>query len=74
MITAKLNRNVFASLLLGILLFPALGFAGSPTTSTTGVNGYDLISFHTGEKPLVGNGNHVAVHNGVTYLFIDEEK
>lgn len=39
--------------------------------STPGVFGYDVVSYHTGEKPLRGNGNHVAVHEGVTYLFAD---
>ena len=73
MITTQLKKNVFASLILGILLFPVLGFAGNTATSTTGVNGYDLVSYHTGEKPLVGNGNHVAIYNGVSYLFVNEE-
>ena len=40
--------------------------------NTPGVSGYDLVSYHTGEKPLPGNGNHVAVHDGVTYQFVNE--
>ena len=34
---------------------------------------YDLLSYRTGEKPLRGNGNHLAVYDGVTYLFASEE-
>lgn len=73
MITTQLSNNVFVSLLLGILLFPVLGHAENSATSTTGVNGYDLVSYHKGEKPLVGNGNHLAVYDGVAYLFVNEE-
>ena len=40
--------------------------------STTGVNGYDLVSFHQAKKPLRGNGNYVAEYQGVTYLFANE--
>ncbi len=40
--------------------------------STPGVSGYDLVSFHTGEKPQRGNGNHKATHDGVDYLFVNE--
>ena len=37
--------------------------------SLVGVLGYDLVSYHTGKKPLPGNGNFVAVHDGIKYLF-----
>ena len=37
--------------------------------STVGVQGYDLVSYQTGKKPLQGNGNHLVTHNGVNYLF-----
>ena len=52
---------------------PASALADGPEHSTVGVSGYDLVSYHTGEKPLRGNGNHLAVHDGVTYLFVNEE-
>ncbi len=55
----------------------APGFAqaagvSSFTHSTPGISGYDVVSYQTGEKPLRGNGNHIAVHEGVTYLFVNE--
>jgi hypothetical protein len=30
--------------------------AAAPVQSTVGVGGYDLVSYHTGRKPLPGNG------------------
>jgi len=52
---------------------PALATSGGAFRhSTPAVSGYDVVSYHTGEKPLRGNGNHVAIHEGVTYLFVNE--
>ena len=42
-------------------------------SSTVGVSGYDLVSYHTSKRPLPGNGHFVAVHDGVTYLFANEQ-
>lgn len=41
--------------------------------SVTGVGGYDVVSYHTGEKPLPGNGNHLSEVDGVTYLFVSKQ-
>jgi YHS domain-containing protein len=41
--------------------------------SIVGVQGYDLVSYRTSEKPLRGNGNHVVEHHGITYQFVNEE-
>lgn len=41
--------------------------------STTGVGGYDVVSYHEGKKPLPGNGNFLSEVDGVTYLFIDAD-
>ena len=43
------------------------------TNSTTGVQGYDLVSYHTNSGPIRGNGHHVSVHESVTYLFATKE-
>ena len=51
----------------------SMGDAMARSVSTTGVSGYDLVSYQTGEKPLRGNGNHLSVINGETYLFINEQ-
>lgn len=45
------------------------GASAEQAHSVVGVQGYDLVSYHTGSKPLPGNGNHTVRHNGVNYLF-----
>lgn len=46
--------------------------ADSNKMAIVGVQGYDLVSYHTGE-PVRGNGHHTVVHQGVTYMFASEE-
>ncbi|HPG24143.1 MAG: YHS domain-containing protein [Spirochaetaceae bacterium] len=46
--------------------------AADPSHSTPGVQGYDLVSYHVDGEPTRGNGHHVSVHDGVTYLFANE--
>jgi len=41
--------------------------------SIVGVQGYDLVSYRSNEKPLRGNGNHIVEHGGITYLFINKK-
>lgn len=53
------------------LMIPTLAHAGT-ANSTVGVQGYDLVSYHSG-KPLPGNGNHVVTHGGVNYLFVSTD-
>ncbi len=62
------------SLALALYAAPHSAFADADFGhSTPGVSGYDVVSYQTGEKPLRGNGNHIATHEGVTYLFINED-
>jgi len=70
--------NRFKSLVLALFvvtvsLWAANSFAGNVEYSTTGVLGYDLVSYHTDGKPLRGDGNNLVVVDGVTYLFANEE-
>ncbi len=37
------------------------------------MQGYDLVSYQTGKRPLRGNGHFLAEHDGVTYLFVNAE-
>ncbi|MGH0031372.1 MAG: YHS domain-containing (seleno)protein, partial [Myxococcota bacterium] len=64
------NRTLHAAALVALLAaaLPALGVQHS----TPALQGYDVVSYFQGEKPLPGNGNHVATHDGVTYLFVNE--
>ncbi len=66
-------RHLFSVLpTVAALAVPAAASAEEVRHSTVGVGGYDLVSYRDGEKPLRGNGNHVVVHDGVTYLFVSE--
>lgn len=66
----------FKALLAGLLLMT--GFVGNAfaevdtAVSTLGIQGYDLVSYHNAKRPLRGNGHYVSVHDGVTYLFIND--
>lgn len=63
------------SLAAALAASPGLARAAGDATfahSTPGVAGYDVVSYQTGEKPLRGNGNHIAVHEGIAYLFVNE--
>ena len=68
----KFTRLSVITLLVLSIASLSLGAVGQPV-SATGVNGYDLVSFQTGEKPLRGNGNHISRIGGVTYLFVNKE-
>lgn len=70
--------NRFKSIMLAIFvvtvsLWAANSYAGNVEYSTTGVLGYDLVSYHTEGKPVRGDGNNLVVVDGVTYLFANED-
>ncbi len=70
--------NRFKSIMLALFvvtvsLWAANSFAGNVEYSTTGVLGYDLVSYHTEGKPVRGDGNNLVVVDGVTYLFTNED-
>ena len=48
-------------------------FAGDVTHSTPGISGYDPVAYFTDGKPVRGSGYHVAVQDGVTYVFANAE-
>ena len=50
--------------------------SGSPSAgnAAVGVQGYDLVSYRNGKKPIPGNGNFLSTHKGVTYLFANQAK
>ena len=59
------------ALLVAVASTPA--FAVDYTHSTPGASGYDVVAYFTDGKPMRGSGYHVAVHEGVTYAFTNEE-
>ena len=57
-----------------VTLVALFGFAGSAlaadyTNSTPAVQGYDVVSYQTGKRPIRGNGHFVAVYDGATYQY-----
>ncbi|MEM8500951.1 MAG: YHS domain-containing (seleno)protein [Pseudomonadota bacterium] len=58
---------------LATMLFAATAIAADYTHSTPAVQGYDVVTYHTGKRPLRGNGNFVATHDGATYQFSNKE-
>ncbi|NKC02295.1 MAG: YHS domain protein [Pseudomonadales bacterium] len=62
----------FKSTLLALVALIGLNttvMAGDYKHSTPAVQGYDVVSYQTGKRPIRGNGNYLAVHDGATYLF-----
>lgn len=64
-------KRILLLLLLITMTVPAL--AEEVRHSVVGVEGYDLVSYHTNKKPVRGNGNHVVQHQGVNYLFASDD-
>ena len=56
-----------------IFLVPSLAQAGHSNANLIGVQGYDLVAYHTQNKALRGNGHNVAEHNGISYQFSTAE-
>ena len=68
----------FKQLLIGGLVLAASVtavplFAGDVTHSTPGISGYDPVAYFTDGKPVRGSGYHVAVQDGITYVFANAE-
>ncbi len=67
-------RNLSIVLATLMLTFASLSAqAGSASSATVAVNGYDVVSYHTEKRPLRGNGHFVSDYNGTTYLFSNAE-
>lgn len=54
-----------------VALFGLAGtaMAADYTNSTPAVQGYDVVSYQTGKRPVRGNGHFVSVYDGATYQF-----
>ena len=64
-----MNIKQFLIALVAVLTFSAGAAAGEHTHSTPAVQGYDVVSYQTGKRPVRGNGNFVSSHKGATYQF-----
>jgi len=68
----RIKTLIFSLFILGMISVQSV-FAGDHKINTVGINGYDVVTYHTAKKPLRGNGNYVKEYKGVTYLFASEE-
>ena len=64
-----MNLKQLISAALATLLFATGANAADYRHSTPAVQGYDVVTYHTAKRPLRGNGNFVATHDGATYQF-----
>ncbi len=63
----------FLMAVLTLLSVSTSALAADYSHSTPAVQGYDVVTYHTGKRPLRGNGNFVATHDGATYQFSSAE-
>ena len=63
----KLKTQLMA--LVAIFGLAGTAMAADYTNSTPAVQGYDVVSYQTGKRPIRGNGHFVAVYDGATYQF-----
>lgn len=66
-------KTKLAGAIAALFFLPSLAIAAEVEHSTVGVQGYDVVSYFTEGKPVKGDGNHVAVNDGVNYLFASDE-
>lgn len=66
-------KHMFAVLAALVMIALSWQAAAAEASSTVGAAGYDLVSYHNGKKPLPGNGHHVVQHDGVNYLFANQD-
>ena len=66
-------RRTISGLMAASFMWPALALAEDIQHSTVAVQGYDVVGYFSDNKPVKGNGNHVAGYEGVNYLFASDE-
>ena len=69
----KTLKSYLLFILASAMTLTTMSSAADIPYNVTGAGGYDLVSYHTSKKPLRGNGNFTATHDGVTYLFANTQ-
>ena len=59
--------------LVAVLTLSGNALAADFTHSTPAVQGYDVVTYHTGKRPIRGNGNYTTQHDGAVYQFSSQE-
>lgn len=65
-------KNLFIGFI-AMLALSAGAMAGNGYHSAPAAQGYDVVTYQTDKRPLRGNGNYTADHDGATYLFISKK-
>ncbi|MBX3331710.1 MAG: hypothetical protein KF722_14975 [Nitrospira sp.] len=66
-------------LFLAVLIFVSysacstMAVANDYLHSTPGLSGYDPVAYFADSTPMRGNGHHEAIHQGVTYVFVNKD-
>ncbi len=66
-------KQLFTSIIAAFALFVGSVSAADHSTISLAIGGYDLVSYHQNSGPKVGNGHHLANHEGNIYAFINAE-
>ena len=64
-----MNFKPYILAIITMLTFSAATMATDYKHSTPAVQGYDVVSYQTGKRPVRGNGNFVSTYEGATYQF-----
>jgi len=64
-----MNIKQYFLALVAMFAFSTAAIAKDYTHSTPAVQGYDVVSYQTGKRPIRGNGNFVHTYEGATYQF-----
>lgn len=61
-------KPIFVAAVLAIVGFTSTA-AAEYSHSAPAVQGYDVVTYQTAKRPVRGNGNYTATHDGAVYLF-----
>ncbi len=67
------SKSTFLALALTLFGLSGTASAADYAHSTPAVQGYDVVSYHTGKRPVRGNGNFTSDYDGATYQFSSKE-
>ncbi|MDG1687372.1 MAG: YHS domain-containing (seleno)protein [Gammaproteobacteria bacterium] len=58
--------------LLALFAFTTQVYANTHANSVPAAQGYDVVSYQTGKRPIKGNGHFTAHHEGAVYIFANQ--
>jgi len=66
-------KQLFTRIFAAFVIFIGTASAADHSTISLAVGGYDLVSYHQSNGPKIGNGHHLANHEGNIYAFVNAE-